>query len=252
MKEYKLTLAYNGKKYSGMQIQDNANTIEAEIRKVFKLLFKDDYDYTYSSRTDAGVHALGQVLVLRTNSTMPMQQIPRAMNANLPKDIVIRDIEEAFEGFHPRYHAKYKTYRYYVYGDPFRNPLLNDRAYYLHKPLDIDKMQEAVQYFIGEHDFIAFSSKGMSVQTTVRTIYDIKLTLQGSVIEVDITGNGFLYNMVRIMVGALVQVGLGAYEPAFVKEILEVKDRSLVKRVAPAHGLTLMKICYEPYEVLEQ
>lgn len=249
MKEYKLTLAYNGKSYSGMQIQTNANTIEAELRKVFKLLFREDYDYTYSSRTDAGVHALGQVLVLRTNTTMPMKQIPKAMNANLPKDIVIRDIEEAFEGFHPRYHAKYKTYRYQVYGDPFRNPLLNDRAYYIHKDLDMVRMKEAMAYFIGEHDFIAFSSKGMSVQTTVRTIYDIKLTIEGSVIDIDITGSGFLYNMVRIMVGALVQVGLGVYEPSFIGDILKAKDRSLIKRVAPAHGLTLMEICYEPYDV---
>jgi len=242
--KYKMTVAYEGSPYSGFQIQENANTVEAEIRKALKVIFGDEYILLYSSRTDAGVHAIGQVIALEVDTLIPTWQIPHAINANLPETIVVSEVEEVEESFHPRYHAQYKTYRYLIYNDTFMNPLYNHNTYYIHKPLDINKMQEASQYFIGDHDFIAFSTQGSSVRSTERTIYEVAIEKQGHLIEITVTGSGFLYNMVRIMVGALVQVGLGFYEPEYIGKIILSKDRSLIKRVAPAKGLTLMKIVY--------
>ncbi|MDA3846227.1 MAG: tRNA pseudouridine(38-40) synthase TruA, partial [Vallitaleaceae bacterium] len=142
-------------------------------------------------------------------------------------------------------HAKHKTYRYLIYNDDFMNPLYNHNAYYIHKPLDIDKMNLAVPHMIGEHDFLAFSTQGSSVSSTTRTIYNIDIEQRDHLVQITVTGDGFLYNMVRIIVGALIQVGLGFYEPEYIKTIISSKDRSLAKRVAPAKGLTLMDIQYE-------
>lgn len=246
---YKLTVAYDGKNYCGFQIQDNAHTVEAAFRTAMFQLFGDDYDFMYSSRTDSGVHALGQVVVIDINKEIPEWKIPYAINAHLPDDIVVRNIEAVADDFHPRYHARYKTYRYRIYNHTFMNPLHNDDSHFIHKILDVTKMQEAAKLFIGEHDFKAFSSQGSSVKTTVRTIYKADVIQTGDLIEVFITGNGFLYNMVRIMVGALEQVGLGQYEPNYINEIIESKDRSLIKRMAPARGLTLMGIYYDTYKI---
>lgn len=246
--KYKLTVAYNGKKYCGFQIQDNAHTVEAELRGALNKLFGQDYMFYYSSRTDSGVHALGQVVVIDVVKEIPTWKIPYAINAHLPSDLVVRAIEQVDSEFHPRYHARYKTYRYRIYNHAFMNPLHNDDCHFIHKMMDFDKMKAASRYFLGEHDFKAFSSQGSSVRSTVRTIYEVNLDKQGDLIEIYVTGNGFLYNMVRIMVGALEQVGLEQYEPERIGEIIEMKDRSLIKRMAPAQGLTLMGIYYNQWE----
>ncbi|QUH28914.1 tRNA pseudouridine(38-40) synthase TruA [Vallitalea guaymasensis] len=240
-----LVVAYDGTKYCGWQVQKNAITIEQKIYEACQKLFSREIKIVGASRTDTGVHALGQIVVLKVETSIPINKIPYAINAYLPEDIVIRDAKLVTSSFHPRYNAKNKTYEYKIYNSRFPLPQYNRYAHFYHKSLDIDKMKKAARYFIGEHDFKAFCSTGSSVKTTVREIYKCEVTVEDKMIVISINGNGFLYNMVRIIAGTLIDVGRGKIEPDYIIDIIDSKDRSKAGATAPAKGLTLIKINYD-------
>ncbi|GMQ57994.1 tRNA pseudouridine(38-40) synthase TruA [Vallitalea sediminicola] len=239
-----LVVAYDGTKYCGWQVQKNVITIEQKITEACQKLFSREIKLIGASRTDTGVHALGQIVVLKVETSIPINKIPYAINAYLPEDIVIRDAKWVANSFHPRYNAKNKTYEYRIYNSKFPLPQHNRYAYFYHKSLDIDKMKEAAGCFIGKHDFKSFCSTGSSVKTTVREIYRCDVSVKDEMIVISINGNGFLYNMVRIIAGTLIDVGRGKTKPDYIIDIIKSKDRNKAGATAPAKGLTLMKINY--------
>lgn len=243
MRNLKITVQYDGTKYCGWQKQPNSPGIQGEIEYAIYEITKEKVNITGSGRTDAGVHALGQVANFKTNSNIPASRIPDALNAKLPKDISIIDCEEVDEDFHSRYSAKGKIYRYLIYNKPYRSPLYKDTSYHIRYDLDIDKMRSEAKSLIGEHDFKGFMSSGSSVKDTVRTIYDISITEKEDLIVLEVEGNGFLYNMVRIIVGTLVDIGRGRIKHNM-EEIIKSKSRSMCGHTAPAHGLFLKKVNY--------
>ncbi|GKX28422.1 tRNA pseudouridine synthase A [Vallitalea longa] len=239
-----LVVAYDGTEYCGWQIQKNATTIEQKIIEACQKLFSREIKLVGASRTDTGVHALGQIVLLKVDTTIPIHKIPYAINAYLPDDIVVRDAKIVTNNFHPRYNAKNKTYEYKIYNCNFPLPQYNRYAYFYHKTLDVDKMNEAAKGFIGKHDFKAFCSTGSSAKTTIREIYSCDVDIEDEMITIAINGNGFLYNMVRIIVGTLIEVGRGKMQPEDISDIIESLDRKRAGVTAPAKGLTLVKINY--------
>ena len=196
-------------------------------------------------RTDARVNALGQVANFKTESNIPVNKIPYAINSKLKKSIVIKSAEEVPERFHSRYSVKQKTYRYTINNSEQGTAIYRDMEYHFPLELEMEKMKEAIKFFEGEHDFAAFKSSGTSSKSSVRTIYKANIWKEGDRIFVELTGNGFLYNMVRIIVGTLLDVGQGKIEPSQIAEIIESKDRTKAGRTVPAHGLCLMEVKYE-------
>ncbi|WZL82180.1 tRNA pseudouridine(38-40) synthase TruA [Vallitaleaceae bacterium 9-2] len=244
-KYYKLTIAYEGTNYCGWQLQKNSVSIHEVLMKAGRAFLPDDFSITGGSRTDSGVHALGYVALLKTTYDKQAYRICRAFNAYLPKDVVVYESQEVAKDFHPRYSAKGKHYRYTIYNDEYALPQYMHYAYYYHaRELDAQKMQEAAQWLVGRHDFMAYSSKKTSVEDTVRTLYECCVTREHKYIHIDVKGDGFLYNMVRIIAGMLIEVGRGKIEPRAIKKILEEKDRMKATKTAPANGLTLMEIYY--------
>lgn len=246
MKRYMLIVAYDGTAYSGFQVQPVAPTIEGELNKHLSALFGQDIKVIGASRTDAGVHALCNAAVFDAETSMPAEKIAYALNQRLPEDIRIQKSGEVAAGFHPRHTDTRKTYEYRIITGEFPNPLKRLYAYHTYHPLDIMRMQKAAAYLVGEHDFKSFCSVKAVVESTVRTIYTVDVEQREEEITIRVCGNGFLYNMVRIIVGTLLEVGKGRWEPEKVKEMLESKDRCAAGPTAPAHGLTLVK-----YEFLE-
>lgn len=244
MRRIKLTVAYDGTNYCGWQVQPNGITIEEVLNKALKKLTGEDIVIIGASRTDSGVHAMGNVAVFDTATTIPPEKIAIALNQRLPEDIVIIKSEEVAEDFHPRYCDCSKTYEYHIINTRIPNPTKRLTNYFVSYVLDIEKMREAASYLVGEHDFVSFCNVRTDVENTVRTITALDVLVSGDEITIRITGNGFLYNMVRIIVGTLIRVGRGFYEPEKVKEILEAKDRRAAGVTAPAHGLMLMEIKY--------
>lgn len=244
MKRIKLTVAYDGTNYHGSQIQNNGETIEGVLKRELENLLKEEICLIGASRTDAGVHARGNVYVFDTNSRIPPEKFSYALNARLPEDIRIQDSCQVPPQFHPRHQDTIKTYEYRILNRKFPLPEHRLYAHFSYDTLDLEKMQEACAYFIGEHDFASFCAAGAQVESTVRTIYDLKVEKAGEIVTVSVTGNGFLYNMVRILVGTLLKVGKGEIEPKEIPAIIEGKDRSLAGPTAPARGLTLAKIRY--------
>lgn len=240
----KLTIAYDGTDYCGWQKQNEQRTIEGELIKACENLIDGFFSIKGSSRTDAGVHALGQVASLETSSGIELRKISTGLNHYLPKDIVVQKAEEINPDFHPRFDAIDKTYVYQIYNARVPLPQYQRFSYYFYKPLDIEKMKEAAQFFLGEHDFFAFSSAGGSVKTSIRTITRCDIAQDGNLIKMTVTGKSFLYNMVRIMMGTLIQVGLGKMQPEAIKDILASKNRLKAGPNAPANGLTLIEIKY--------
>lgn len=244
MRNIALNLQYEGTNYAGWQIQKNANTIEAEIEKAITKLTGEIISVNGCSRTDAGVHAEEYVANFYTESTIPGDKFVHALNNKLPKDICINSSKEVPMDFHARYHCKKKTYCYTILNkdvpDVFR------RNYYnlIRGRLNIDIMKESCKYFIGTHDFEAFKSEGSSAKTTIRTIYDAHIENYNNYIEIYFTGDGFLYNMVRIMVATLIDIGRGKVKPEVIEKGLKTKSKELKKRVAPAKGLMLKKVFY--------
>ena len=245
MKRIKLTIAYDGTNYCGWQIQPNGMTVEEVLNRALKKLTGEDILVIGASRTDSGVHALGNVAVFDTETTIPAERIAMALNQRLPEDIVIIKSEEVPPDFHPRYCDCSKTYEYHIINTQIPIPTQRLTNYFVSYPLDVKKMRQAASYLVGEHDFASFCNVRTDVASTVRTIYSLDILQDGEEITIRITGNGFLYNMVRIIVGTLIRVGRGFYEPERVKEILEEKDRKAAGVTAPAHGLTLVSIDFQ-------
>jgi len=241
---YKLTVAYDGTNYCGWQIQKDNKTIQGIMMTAAQTLFGEEVTLTGASRTDSGVHANGQVVLMVTHKGIETYKMPLALNMHMPRDIVVVKAEQVDESFHPRYIPHMKTYIYSVYNGPHHLP--KDQRYSMHYrySLKLEPMVEAAQYFIGTHDFESYSSIKKSVVQTVRTIHDIKITKEGSMYRFKIVGNGFLYNMVRIMVGTLLEVGNGRREPTSIQEGLVKKSRKAAGKTAHAKGLTLECIDY--------
>ena len=239
MKRIMLTVAYDGTSYCGWQVQRNGNTIEGELNRVLSELLGEDIRVTGGSRTDSGVHALGNVAVFDTEAKMPAEKFSYALNQRLPEDIRIQESRQVPPDFHPRRCFLKKKYEYRIYNAEFPMPVKRLYAYFTYVPLDERRMREAAAFLIGEHDFKSFCSAGTAAESTVRTIYDLQVCREGEEIVIRVTGNGFLYNMVRIIAGTLIEAGRGNLEPAEVKTILEKKDRACAGPTAPANGLTL-------------
>ena len=248
MKRIKLTVAYDGTNYYGWQKQPDAITVEEVVNRELTRLLQEPIEVIGASRTDSGVHALGNVAVFDTDSRIPPEKISYALNARLPKDIVIQDSKEVPPDFHPRRTDCVKTYEYRILNTRFPVPTMRLYAHYVYKPLDVEKMQAAAAFLVGEHDFASFCSAGSQVKETVRTIYRLDLNREGNMVSFQVEGNGFLYNMVRIIAGTLIEVGIGSYPPERVREMLEAKDRIRCGPKAPACGLTLVGIRYPVLE----
>ncbi len=245
MRRIKLIVAYDGTNYCGWQLQPGKATIEAELNKALSELLKEEIIVTGASRTDSGVHALGNVAVFDTEHSIPAEKICLAVNQYLPEDIRVQSSVEVDGEFHPRRVVSCKTYEYHILNR--RIALPNERLYSTHIYYDLDAqlMQQAAQYLVGAHNFKSFCSVKTQALKTVRTIYDIRVTKESEKITISVTGSGFLYNMVRIIAGTLIEVGRGAYSPVRVKDILEGCDRSLAGPTAPPEGLMLMGIEYD-------
>lgn len=244
MKRVKLVVAYDGTKYCGWQVQPNAVTVAGVINKALSELLGEEITIMGASRTDAGVHAMGNVAVFDTNNRIPGNKVSYALNQRLPEDIRIQHSEEVAPEFHPRFCSCRKTYCYRILNSPFPNPCKRLYEYFVHRKIDVEAMQEAAQYLVGTHDFKSFCSANTQVKDTVRTIYSLDVHRMGDEVIITVNGNGFLYNMVRIIAGTLLQVGTGLKKPEDVKVMLEGLDRTLSGPTAPALGLMLMKIDY--------
>jgi len=239
-----LVVAYDGTNYCGWQVQINGITVEQVINESLSKLLNEDIQVIGASRTDSGVHALGNVCVFDTESRIPGDKMCFALNNYLPNDIRIQYSKEVDDDFHPRYRDSIKTYEYTILNRRFDVPTQRLYSYFMYMPLDVEKMKEASKYLVGKHDFKSFCSARTQVKDTVREVTDIELYKEGDLIKMRISGYGFLYNMVRIIMGTLIKVGLGIYPPEHVKEILEGKDRNLAGPKAPARGLCLIDIKY--------
>ena len=227
MKRIKLTVAYDGTNYHGWQVQPNAVTIEGKLNEAISELTKETIQVIGASRTDAGVHALGNVAVFDTESRIPGEKFSYALNQRLPDDIVIQQSQEVDKDFHPRYCTCEKTYEYVILNRKFPLPEYRNTAFFYYGDLDIKAMQEATKAFLGEHDFAGFCSAGAQVKTTVRTIYELTVEKKDNdMICIRVRGNGFLYNMVRIIAGTLLEVGKGNIEAKSLENRIAAADRS--------------------------
>ena len=245
MKRVKLIVAYEGVNYHGWQLQPNALTVEGVLNRELSALLKEEITVIGASRTDAGVHSLGNVAVFDTKTRMPAEKISYALNQHLPDDIVVQDSCEVAADFHPRHCNSRKTYEYRIWNAMFPLPTLRRQTYFYHRPLDVQRMQQAADHLVGVHDFKSFCSVNTQVEDTTRELFQAKVTQEGALIRIRVTGSGFLYNMVRILAGTLIQVGNGQLAPEAIPDILKAKDRTAAGPTAPAQGLTMIGLEYE-------
>ena len=245
MKRVGLIVAYDGTNYCGWQVQPNGITIQGELNRCLSELLGEEIETIGASRTDAGVHAMGNVAVFDTETRMPGEKISYALNQRLPEDIRIQLSEEMPMDFHPRYCDSVKTYEYRILNRRFQIPTERLYSNFYHYKLDEKKMREATSYLIGRHDFASFCGAGAQVKSTVRTIRSVEVERFGDMVTIRISGEGFLYNMVRIIAGTLIEIGNGQYPPERMQEILDARDREWAGPTAPAKGLTLLGIQYE-------
>lgn len=264
-KRVMLTVAYDGTQYHGWQIQPNVSTIEGILNRNLSEMLGEPIEVIGASRTDAGVHSLGNIAVFDTNARIPAEKISYALNQRLPEDIKIRKSEEVTADFHPRKVESRKTYEYRIWHDTFPMPTERLDSYFVYTPLNIEAMKKAARYLEGEHDFTSFCSVHTEVENKVRTIYKLEVLTEeqetgnqrrsrkmqakdsvdnqqitGGMIRIRVTGNGFLYHMVRILAGTLLEVGKELYPPEHIEEILEAHDREAAGPTVPAHGLTMI------------
>ena len=232
------------KNFIGWQKQPNKLNIQGEIEKAILSITGEEVDLTASGRTDAGVHALGQVANFKTNSKIPIDKMAVAINSQTKNSIRIISAEEVDERFHSRYNCKQKTYRYIINNSNYGSAIYRNLEYHMPIKLDVDKMKKAVKYFEGEHDFKGFKSSGTSSKSSVRTIYKAEVKKEDNRIIIELTGNGFLYNMVRIIAGTLVDVGLGKIKADSIPDIIKTKDRTRAGKTLPPQGLYLVKVEY--------
>lgn len=245
MRNIKLTIEYDGTAFSGWQRQSNRPSVEQTVDTALRELLKENIKLLGSSRTDAGVHAKGQVANFRTESSIPAYRFVGALNGMLPPSVVIVDAEEVPFSFHSRYDSHGKVYSYTILNRKIRPAYMNNYVAFVHYDLDFERMKKASESILGTHDFAAFKSKGGSVKTTVRTIKSLELVRTNDIIKMTIDGDGFLYNMVRIIAGTLVDIGRGRLAPDSMPDIIESRDRERAGKTASASGLCLEKIYYE-------
>ncbi len=245
MRKIKIIIEYDGTNYHGWQVQKNAKTVQEVVQKAISKLLGEGVGVTGCSRTDVGVHAYGQVAHFLTDSQIPGDKFSYAINNLLPDDIVIKHSEEVSEEFHARYSTKGKKYRYLIYNAPHPSAIMRNRSCHVRPVLDLEQMKKAARYFIGEHDFAAFQATGGQVRSTVREIYGMEVSSkEDNMIYIEVSGNGFLYNMVRIIAGTLIYVGMGKLQEAEIPGIIAGLDRTKSGKTAPPQGLYLMEIYY--------
>ena len=246
MRNIKLVIEYDGKEFNGWQKQPNKLNIQGTIEKAIEQITGEEVELMASGRTDSGVHALGQVANFKTNSNIPIEKFAIAINSNLKKSILIKSAEEVEEKFHSRLSCKRKTYRYVINNSKIGTAIYRNLETHIPIKLNVDKMKEAIKYFEGEHDFKAFKASGTSSKSSVRTIFKAEvIEKEDEKIWIELTGNGFLYNMVRIIAGTLVEVGMGNIEPEKIEEIIKDKKRENAGKTLPPQGLFLVKVEYE-------
>ena len=243
-RNHKITLMYNGAGFSGWQIQKNAKTVQEEVEKAFSVILRQPVEMVGASRTDAGVHAMNYVAHSFFDTDMDLERLMFGVNAVLPDGIKVKNIEECSEDFHSRYSAKSKTYIYRIdvskYGDVFKKPYVWRFRY----PLDYEQMERCPAHFLGKHDFSAFMSKGGQAKTFERTIYECTMTKEDDIITIKIRGDGFLYNMVRIIAGTILSVGRGYLKADDIPDIINSLERKRAGITAPPEGLMLYEIEY--------
>ncbi|MBD5522672.1 MAG: tRNA pseudouridine(38-40) synthase TruA [Lachnospiraceae bacterium] len=241
MKRIMLKVAYDGTAYHGWQIQPNGETIEGVLNRCLSELLQEKIEVIGASRTDSGVHARENIAVFDTDTLMPPKKVAYALNARLPEDIRIQKSDEVEANFHPRHCDSRKTYEYRIYNATFSMPVERLYSYFTYVPMDVEKMREAAGFFVGTHDFKSFCNADTQVENTVRQVESVEVGKADNVITIRVTGRGFLYNMVRIMAGTLMEVGRGRLMPEDIVQIIEAKDRTAAGPTAPACGLTLIK-----------
>jgi tRNA pseudouridine38-40 synthase len=244
MRNIKIIVEYDGTRYCGWQVQKNAISVQEVLQKGIEEIVAHKIMLTGSSRTDAGVHAKGMVANFVTSSAIPESNFPAAINTKLPKDIVVIHADEVGTDFHSRYSSKGKRYSYNILNRRMPSPILRNLCAHIPETLDVEKMKQAGAYFIGTYDFSAFKSSGSSVIDNVRTIRLLNIAKDGDIIKIDIEADGFLYNMVRIIAGTLIDVGKGKIDPSDISCIIASRDRKLAGKTAPAHGLCLEYVCF--------
>jgi tRNA pseudouridine38-40 synthase len=252
---FKLTLAYDGTDFSGWQAQPGRRTVQGELERAWRGITGESVRVTAAGRTDAGVHAVGQVVGVESATQIEPGALVLALNAKLPEDAAVRGIERVRDGFHATTHAKRKRYRYTIYNDRRRPVFWRRYAWHVPTPLDVDAMQQGVPHLVGTHDFVSFQSSGSERESTVRTLFAAAVARalhptppqcdeSDALITIEVEGDGFLYNMVRAIAGTLVEVGRGKRPPQWVAEVLADRDRTAAGQTAPPHGLTLLNVQY--------
>ena len=241
---YLIKFSYDGTKFHGFQRQNDVKNVQKTLEDALSKILDTEIVIKGSGRTDAGVHARGFVANFKTNSKVPPNKFREALNVKLPNDIVITKSEQVDEEFHARYYAKGKTYEYYILNSDVPSALMRNQMYHYKYDLDVEAMKIAAKQFIGTHDFAAFKTQGSSVKGTIRTIFDVKVEKEKNIIKISVSGDGFLYNMVRIIVGTLINVGRGKTDATSILEIINKKDRSLAGDCVPPYGLFLKEVYY--------
>ncbi len=253
MRNLKITLEYDGTRYSGWQVQHqrsagsrqrSAKTIQAAVEKALQKILQEKIRLVVSGRTDAGVHALGQVANFKTKSRVPRDKLRWALNGNLPGDIAVVKIEEADPDFHSRFAAKSKVYRYIILNRAYPSPLLRNRVYFYRHSLNIRLMRQEARVLLGKHNFASFQASDKRARDAVRTLRRLGIRKDGERINIDIEGNGFLYNMVRNIVGTLIEIGRGKLPKGSLSKILAAQDRRLAGPTVPPGGLYLLQVKY--------
>ncbi|NLK28870.1 MAG: tRNA pseudouridine(38-40) synthase TruA [Clostridiales bacterium] len=249
MHNYKLTIQYDGGRYKGWQRLGNTNnTIQGKIEYVLSELMGEEIEIIGSSRTDAGVHALGQIANFKTNKNLSTTKIQEYLNHYLPQDISIIRVDKVSENFHARYHARAKTYLYRIWNREYSHPFMRKYSMHIEEKLDLEAMKKAAGYFVGTHDFTAFSNAKSKKKSMVREIYSFWINQEDGFVDIRIRGNGFLYNMARWIAGTLIDVGLGDLDGESIPTIIQSKKRDRTGRLAEPQGLYLENIEYEEFE----
>lgn len=248
MRRIRLIAEYDGTNYVGWQIQPNGESVQGVIERELCSLTHEDIRIHGSGRTDSGVHSKAQVLHFDTESRIPADKFPYALNVSLPHDIRIKYGDEPPLGFHSRFDVRKKHYRYTLYCAPHASAFCAKTALHVHQPLDFEKMCRAASFVLGEHDFAAFKSEGTELSSTVRTVYESTWTRDGKFMYYDICGSGFMYNMVRILVGTMLEIGKGYLDEDAMENALKTCSRNAAGATAPCHGLMMTRVEYDGFD----